>query len=231
MFYGGNFLKECDGEMMLKDVRSIVLSFYTDKGLRKVPIGEVGKRGLSQKTVDFLKEFVKFLLTTDFIGEEAKTYLVHDYWTFESVFSSPEFKDISESKIRYRLSISIHKINTHFGSNMLVELMDYRTDCGVYRNVLNGLKEKYSLRNRFKTNYVIKIPEAFTSDCVDMERVIKLIEQLKPFTKHEVDKLVKSVDMEALGYMYKLLAGTDLTDEEKKDRKVLSVMLFDFKED
>lgn len=211
--------------MTLMEVRNVVLSYYTDKGFRKFPVGIVERRNLSEKTQDFLRDFATFLLTSDFTPDEAKVYLTHEYWTFKHIFAYPRFKDLPESTIRYRLTKAIEEINKYFGKRMLLELLDYKTDCDIYRKVLEELKEKHSAQQHFRSQFAIKLPVVEKGEAVDMARVEALINTIKPYKKTILDNIEHNIDLEALAYIYTLLDNMSTSGQLKEDRRTLKELL------
>lgn len=206
--------------MTLKDIRSVVLSYYTDKGLRKIPVGLVARRELKQETIDFLRDFVRFLLTTDYMPEETLMYITHDYWTFKTIEEHPKFEDVPNSTIDYRLASSIAKLNRSFSEGMLVQLLDYAASPKPYREVLNRLIQKHALPTQFRKSYDIRLPDLEEGKPVEWSRVERLLEELKPYRKDNIKKVLGSLDTEALAYVYHLL-GDNALDGERRDRAQL----------
>lgn len=214
--------------MVLKDIREIVLSYYTDKGLRRTPIGIVQQKEVDSETESFLRDLVKFLLTTDYLFEEAKIYLTHNYWTFKHVYSYPAFKGRDISTMRYRLAKAKNKLNTDFGSRMLIELLDYHSGVEFYRETLEHLTEEYSVQQKFRRNYSIPLPkltEADMAEPVDMARVEALLRQIAPYKKCVEGAVTKNLDKTALSYIYRLLENQDTSGKYKEDRSKLKRLL------
>lgn len=213
--------------MELKEIRNIVLNYYKGSGepLLKQPKGDLIDKGKEVQT--FLRDFVYFLIYTDFIPKEAKFYLTNENCTFNDVYK--KFKNINKSTLRYRLSSAKQNINRIFGDRMLIEIMYYNSDLTMYERALAEVKEKYTDRAKFRNRYIIKLPEL--KDCterVSIDRVISLIEDLKPYQKDVVESLQESIDIEALGYLDKLLSS-NLTRSERDDKVKLKEYLKNLK--
>lgn len=196
--------------MKLPEVREVVLN--------KIKIG-----GLSPETLEFLQDFSEFLLNTDYISEEAKLYLTHEYWTFQNIYNHPKYKDMSQSAVRYKLVHAITKINKAFGERMLLEVISFRKDCTPYREILEGLKQKNKPSEKFRKRFIIPLPEIpkeVEGDNIlqglTASDILGTVKSLKPYTKQEVDKFRASLDEKAL---IALLRVMDSEDERFKPLK------------
>ena len=204
--------------MEIRDLRKVVLCYYRDEKIMKEPIGFIAKRNLSQKTIDFLHDFVVFVLNSNFINAEAKVYLLNKNFSYYDVVNDSRFLKIKDSTIRYHISNSIDKINRTFSNKMLVNLIDYREDAERYIRTLEDLKEKYSAQTFFKNKYIINFPDtgAVSYEDVDMNRVSNFLNDISCYKKEVIKNL--NIDKAALAYVYRLLDNAGLSEKEAKDR-------------
>lgn len=190
--------------------------------LREVVLKKV-KMNLPPETQLFLADLTEFLLNSDYIYDEAKTYLVHDYWTFENVYNHPKYKGIPKTTLRYRLTYSVTKLNKAFGERMLLELIDFKKDCSVYQHILDTLKLKEGEKKLFRKQFIIPLPVGDSGDDIELsgeslQQIQEVAVQLKPYTHKAVGKVQANINPRVLRALIRVMESDDVRYEGIRSR-------------
>ena len=102
------------------------------------------------------------------------------------------------------------------GENIVVDVIDFTTrDIDAYYDKVNMLLSKYKNDSAFDI-YDLDIGDILPSSKeVSLERMEAVCNKLKPYLKVEKEKVLKNLDVEALGYIKYLYSLDEAIDDRK----------------
>ena len=229
---------------ILKEIKSITFDMMDSNGnFRITPIGNIGKRKISNSRLDLIRKFLKAVYDSSILKDETKLYLKGvdtKYSTIcELVNMNNKLEDkVSEAAIVGRIQYDKVKLEKAFGQSFIAELVYSTINQKQYEDKINqfilendssfyGNRDKLLIK--FDTGVVS--PEFDRSSGSFMDTYGHVIES---FAKWKVDKLVESLNSnkEFVGYMNFLMSSIPTSSEEvSADREMLLHMLNEPKEE
>ena len=215
---------------MVKDLKSMICAFYDcDKQEMREEQSKVFlKTQFSKSTESLIRDFVFFLMTSDFFNDYTKYYLSHYTYTYRMVSDDfgAKFNTVKASVWFY-----IGKLEKKLSRDdlrVLVAGLDENKIKDVIRKVKeilgNGGNESKLIKS-----LTINIPKPEKTNAVldedDFDRFTSII---YPYAKKVRDRAVESITDDMAGYFYYLIEYERyLNDEDKKRLAILRNMLSD----
>jgi len=209
------------------DLLKNIIADMVDKNgnIRVRPIGALGKRELSNGTLNFLTNLIMFLRDTSFFTDDTKMYIFNKYITISGVneaFNGGIIDDtIKLTTTIGRIYYDKNKFEKVFGSSMLVDVLIDTSIISKYESILLKQFIKYSSSNELRKNVIgLNIPKDVINMSLSDDKFEKLLDTIEPYTKPVIDKVNASLDQEIWGYFNYLMSipKLDGIDRQRQSR-------------
>lgn len=205
---------------MVKDLKSMICAFYDcDKQCMRDEQSKVFlNTSFSESRENLIRDFVNFLMTSDFFNEYTKYYLSHYSCTYKMV---AENFDAKFNTVKASVWFYISKLEKRISREELRHLIagnDKNRLLLVRRKVEAVIGNIESAQSLLK-GLTVSIPKSNKSNPIlsadDFERFIAII---YPYTKKVRDKAVENITEEMASYFYYLIDYAEHLDGEDKER-------------
>lgn len=203
---------------ILKHLKSAVREFWDSNNRLTLEVGKTGRK-LDAKRHYIISSLFDLLFNTGYINEETKMCLLDYHLRLCDI--QDELYRTKGIKLAYSTCInkvyrSLRKIEKNIGKDVIVDVVDFTTkDIDVYYNRINSELAKVK-KNTILDIYDLDISNIVPSCSeVSLERLDKTCSVLRPYLKESKDRLLSSLDVEALAYIKYLYS----LDRESDDRK------------
>lgn len=201
----------------------------TNGNFLAVPRGNVGKRCKSSERLGLMRNFIHFLLETDFLKYETKMYIADQNISmsrvYERLMENPEFeaKGLTEKAIINRIYRDQTKLDNAFGSEFVTDILYGVQSISKYADLLGKEYAKFgdeSLRSSIRLN--------LSKDCICTEvsddDFDLFVDVIKPYLDTHMQAIEDAMDPKTVGYFNYLIGCPDNClkpiDIDRKERLV-----------
>lgn len=223
---------------MLTDMKAFAYELVDNNGnMRTVPIGQIGKRNLSEDRLKLLQDLMRLLQTTSIISDTTRMYIFNRYITIKGVndvmneaLGNNEDNKISYNSTMARIGYDRRKLDNAFESSMFTDIIlkrDNEDDIARHRNNIARAYIKYGkLKGEdIRDNLALKLDRDCLCSELDDNKFDQFISVIMPYLKSHMDKVANSIDTDCIGYFNYLVLNPMLTDKDKQRFEFIKQLL------
>jgi len=199
---------------------------------RTKPIGEIGKRNLSDSRIALLQSIYKLIDIDGFLSKETRLYISDPYITMSGINKimneesqeNPHWngKEINinttYAKIGYDRS---NKLDKQLGTTIITDIVYKSQNNDVIAEYARRVAALYSKVNKggdndkLRNNLVLPLRNDVLCSELTSEKFDDFIKTILPYIKEHVDEVANEMDQDAVGYFNYLLYSPVLSDTDK----------------
>lgn len=218
-----DFLKQVIGDMV-----------DSNGNMRVTPIGNTGKRNLSNNRIKVLVDLINLLKDTTIITEESKLYVFDKYITIKGVNEALNIS-IANSKDELKFNNTLSKIQYDknkleriFGSRFFIDILSFDTDIAQYERIIAEQYFKYTKnKNKLRDNIALNIDKNYMASEIKDEDFKEFISIIKPYIKSHMMFIEQSLNKDMIGYFNYILSMPSLQGVDKDRYNLLATLLED----
>lgn len=220
-------------QTFLKQMKELVYSYYRDGEIRDTPTGMLEGKIEDRDINEFLKRYVSLLVSTRFLSDEGRIYVMDPYITYRGVtqkLTNTGLKEANSNTVQSKVFWDKNKILRYFGDSFYRDLVIYgKKDTLPYLNAqLNKAMEVYSYGRALQKGIAVKLPDTEDIQSVEIsdDRFDEFIGMVLPYTNRQMQAVSNMIDVEVVKYCKDLLSASgDLNEKETERRQLLMDML------
>ncbi len=213
---------------LTKQLKQLIYEFVTPEGkISEQPTGQYyTRKQLGDSRIKLLRILADILVNTRFLKEPTKYYIGNRYMSIQGVAAQMKYigKEISANTVQSIIWTDMMRFDAKLSKNILVDIVDYGKDLGVYEEKLLKTLSFYSNGHMFR-NLALKLPEPIMRAEASDEQFQDFIYSIAPFTPHHMAYLSENISREMLGYANYLISTSLLSDEEQERKELLLELL------
>lgn len=217
---------------LLNLTREVCFSFVDAEGnLYDMPVGNIKRRNLDTKHIDFLKKYIHFVMNSKVVSDTTKVYIRSAGSSVAGVFKTynmgmPEPEQVNIKTAQAKIDYDRKKLLKYFPEDMLAKVIYYGTaDMKDYEKRLNLAISQYGSKNKLLDNLLLKIPKAAIQDTLSDEEFNDFISIIAPYSRRHMQYIENNLPINAAGYINYLLSTPNLAGEQLARQKILKELL------
>lgn len=221
-------------QTFLRQMKELVFSYYRDGEIKDRPTGTLGEKIKDSEINEFLRGYVGLLVSTRFLSDEGRIYIMDPYITYRGVtqkLTNTGVKEANSNTVQSKVFWDKNKMLRYFGDSFYKDLVLYgKKDNLPYLNAqLNKALEVYSYGKVLQKGIAVKLPDTDDIQCspeISDERFDEFIGIILPYTNKQMQAVSSLIDKEVVKYCKDLLgASGELSDKEIERKQLLMDML------
>ena len=205
---------------MVKDLKSMICAFYDcDKQCMRDEQSKVFlNTTFTESRENLIRDFVNFLMTSDFFNDYTKYYLSHFSHTYRMV--ADDF-DSKFNTVKASVWFYISKLEKRISRDELRHLIagNDKNKLLTVRRKIEAIIGNIESAQSLVKNLTLSIPKTVKNNAVlsedDFDRFVAII---YPYTKKVKEKAVENITEDMAGYFYYLIEYAEHLDGEDKKR-------------
>lgn len=209
--------------MRLKELRDIFNSIDEDRAGGKVYAKKwLSVKGLQEETLEFFRDLKNFLYTSTYLQDESKIYLQNEV----SYGDVAKIVGGKNSCVTAKITRDAKKLNSLFGENFVLRLIDYKDNPKYYIETLRQLENRNSVSARFKSSSLLSLSKYNARKQPVTKKDLQVaLGLLRTYRKENVKTANATINPDAVEYILYLLDGLRLTEDEIRLRDTIIKML------
>lgn len=183
---------------------------------------------LDERRLNFLRNFVDLIISTNFCCKETRLYLANYYITKAGVHKQLQ-QEGSKNKLNTTIAKIFYdskKITSEFGNTMLVEILHYSNiDIDRYELILADVLNRYSNKKLLQENVRLNLPKVKLSNSLEESEFDEFLQIIAPYIKSQMKFISKEISKQQVGYAQYLLSSTILDEKQQEHKNILCMYL------
>lgn len=206
---------------ILRYTKMVSDAFLEVNGVLKLSMSsQIGKRKLSDRKINFLREYLRFVKESGLLSKASMIYL-------ESIESDPnkairtynatsgKYKQISAKKAYNSFYYDAKKLAQLFPDDMIKNVIFYKCDMEFYETTLqNAINRKVGKAFLGKMT-ILKLPPMVSKEKPADIELDTFFYLLAPYTKEAIERVEKEIPKNVVGYINYIGSKKEHTEEEK----------------
>jgi len=185
---------------------------------------------VTDKEFAFLKGLMYLVMNTRMTSENTKNYIksnassVGAYVRNYNMTVDKEFQ-LKKGSVEQNVNYDKNKLLQYFTDNIIESVIRGETDMKAYEKRLNNARNRFVKHRDKFDNLVLVIPENVACSELSDEEFSELISAIAPYTKSQMEYIIKNLTDEQIGYLNFLVSGYDLSGKDLERFKKLNYIL------
>lgn len=205
----------------LRYTKMVSDAFVEVNGNLKIdPSSQLGKRKLSDRTMNFLKEYIKFVKESGLLSEPTMIYMESiEHNPMDAIrtynATSGTYKQISARKAYNSFYYDTKKLTQLFPDDMLKKVIFTKCDIEVYEATLRAAINKKMGKSFLGKMTVLKLPSTVCQEKPADDELDMFFTLFEPYTKEAIRQAEELIPKNVVGYINYIASKKDQTEEEK----------------
>ena len=223
---------------LLSQLKELAYDMVDNNGnFRTVPIGNVGKRNLSDDRLQLLRSIISLIKDTDIVTNETRMYLFNETMTIKWV--NKKMNELAEEQGREpvpynttasKISYDRTKLEKCFGASILADIIFRTNNSDDIKVHISNVAKAYARYNKqsddeIRSNIMLKLNSSVLCSELSDEKFGQFISVISPYTKQHMERISNNIDEDALGYFNYIITSPVLTEEDKGRLQTIKVLL------
>lgn len=206
---------------ILKYTKMVNDAFIEVNGSLKVSTSsQIGKRNLSDRKMDFLREYIRFVKESGLLSQASLIYLDSDAGTpMEAIHvynaTCGKYKQITASKASNHFYYDSKKLLQLFPEDMLKNIIFTKTDISIYEAIFQAAISKKTGNSFLGKMTILKMPGTVNSERPSDEAINEFFIMFAPYTKKSIAEVEQLMPKEVVGYINYIANKKERSDDEE----------------
>lgn len=181
---------------------------------------QIGRRKLSDRAMNFLKEYIKFVKESGLLSEPSMIYLEsveHNQMDAIRTYNatSGAYKQISARKAYNSFYYDTKKLTQFFPDDMLKNVIFTKCNIEVYEATLQAAINKRMGKSFLGKMTILKLPSTVCQEKPSDNELDMFFSLFEPYTKESIEQVEKMIPKNVVGYINYIASKREQTVEEK----------------
>lgn len=220
---------------LLDESKKWISHFYSG-GVWKEDVSlKFNGRVLEKEVIEFLRDYYKFLIESDFLNECSLLWLNSNMGSVREAVQvyndqCDELDKLNLNTAQSKIEYDKKKLKKYYNENMLLNVMSYPEKwLEEYKNILDSMCREYFNDKEYRSSMVIDIPKNCISKELSDVSFVQLTHMLEIYSKRYIESIKnlenKDMTKEMIGYYNYLISNKNLSEEDKRRLDIIRKIL------